>query len=45
MPAHWRDEVVTVLKGTDYLDLTWNVIRRRGADAFNGKRIIPGLPS
>ncbi len=45
MPAHWRDEVVQVLKGTSYIDLTWNVIRRRGADAFNGKRVIPGLPS
>ena len=45
MPPPWRDEVVSVLKGASYLELTWNVIRRRGADAFNGKRIIPGLPN
>ena len=45
MPPTWRDDVVRVLGGTNYLELTWNVIRRRGADAFNGKRIIPGLPN
>ena len=43
MPQAWRDQVVSVLKGTDYLELTWGVIRRKGVDMFNGKRIIPGL--
>jgi len=41
MPAAWREEVTRVLAGTNYLSLTWDVVRRKGADAFNGRRVVP----
>lgn len=41
MPPAWREDVKRVLSGTNYLALTWDVVRRKGADAFNGRRVVP----
>ena len=41
MPPAWRDEVKRVLDATEYLALTWDVVRRKGADAFDGRRVVP----
>ena len=30
-----------VLRKAGYLDLTWNLLRRKGVDFFNGTRVIP----
>jgi hypothetical protein len=38
-----REELARVLRRANYLDLTWNLISRKGVDAYNGKRVIPGL--
>jgi L-fuculose-phosphate aldolase len=43
MPETLREELASVLRRANYLDLTWNLIRRKGVDAYDGKRVIPGL--
>ena len=43
MPEALREELARVLRGANYLDLTWNLIKRKGVDAYDGKRVIPGL--
>ncbi|MBU3737418.1 MAG: class II aldolase/adducin family protein [Rhodoferax sp.] len=41
MPEHLVQEMRRVLGKANYLDLTWNLIRRKGIDFFNGTRVIP----
>jgi L-fuculose-phosphate aldolase len=43
MPEAVREELARVLRRANYLDLTWNLIKRKGVDAYDGKRVIPGL--
>jgi L-fuculose-phosphate aldolase len=41
MPLELAHEMSRVLQKAQYLDLTWNLIRRKGVDFFNGTRVIP----
>jgi L-fuculose-phosphate aldolase len=41
MPAALATEMSRVLKKANYLELTWNLIRRKGVDFYNGTRVIP----
>jgi len=41
MPSELAHEMSRVLQKAQYLDLTWNLIRRKGVDFFNGTRVIP----
>jgi hypothetical protein len=41
MPAALASEMSHVLKKANYLELTWNLIRRKGVDFYNGSRVIP----
>ncbi len=43
MPEDLRHEMRAVLEGATYLNLTWELLRRKGRDAFNGQRVIPSL--
>ena len=43
MPQSLCEEMARVLRHANYLDLTWNLVRRKGVDAFDGTRVIPGL--
>lgn len=43
MPHELRTEMREILKGVNYLDMTWELLRRKGRDAFNGQRVIPSL--
>ena len=45
MPAALVAEVQAVLARTTYIDVTWDLICRKGRDNFDGKRVIPGLPN
>jgi ribulose-5-phosphate 4-epimerase/fuculose-1-phosphate aldolase len=45
MPPTLVAEMQDVLARANYLDLTWDLIRRKGQDNFDGKRVIPGLPN
>ena len=52
LPAHTPQmapalvaEVQAVLAHADYLDVTWDLICRKGRDNFDGQRVIPGLPN
>lgn len=40
MPAHLCDEMKAVLGRANYLDVTWELIRRKGRDNFDGHRVI-----
>ncbi len=39
MPAAMAAEVKAVLARADYLDVTWDLIRRKGRDNFDGQRV------
>lgn len=41
MPPELAHEMGQVLRKAGYLDLTWNLLRRKGVDFFNGTRVIP----
>ena len=43
MPQELATEMRTVLQGVNYLDMTWELLRRKGRDAFNGHRVVPSL--
>ena len=40
MPAHLCAEMQAVLARANYLEVTWDLIRRKGRDNFDGKRVI-----
>lgn len=40
MPAHLCAEMQSVLARANYLDVTWDLIRRKGVDNFDGQRVI-----
>lgn len=40
MPAHLCAEMQSVLARANYLDVTWDLIRRKGIDNFDGQRVI-----
>jgi L-fuculose-phosphate aldolase len=40
MPTHLCDEMKAVLARANYLDVTWELIRRKGRDNFDGQRVI-----
>jgi ribulose-5-phosphate 4-epimerase/fuculose-1-phosphate aldolase len=40
MPTHLCDEMKSVLARANYLDVTWELIRRKGRDNFDGQRVI-----
>jgi L-fuculose-phosphate aldolase len=40
MPAHLVSEMQSVLVRANYLDVTWDLIRRKGLDNFDGNRVI-----
>ena len=35
--------MLTILKTVNYLDLTWDLLKRKGRDAFNGQCVVPSL--
>lgn len=41
MPTQLVHEMQGILGKANYLDLTWNLIRRKGSDFHNGSRVIP----
>jgi L-fuculose-phosphate aldolase len=41
MPEGLVHEMQVILGKANYLDLTWNLIRRKGSDFHNGSRVIP----
>jgi L-fuculose-phosphate aldolase len=41
MPDGLVHEMQVILGKANYLDLTWNLIRRKGSDFHNGSRVIP----
>ncbi len=43
MPPEMCAHVKSVLARANYLDVTWDLIRRKGRDNFDGKRVRPGL--
>jgi L-fuculose-phosphate aldolase len=45
MPPELVAEVQAVLARTTYLSVTWDLIRRKGRDNFDGTRVVPGLPN
>lgn len=45
MPLHLCTEMQSVLARANYLDVTWDLIRRKGRDNFDGKRVIAGFPN
>lgn len=45
MPAQTCDHVKSVLARSGYLGVTWDLIRRKGRDNFDGKRVIARLPN
>ena len=40
MPEHLCAEMKAVLARANYLDVTWDLIRRKGRDNFDGQRVI-----
>jgi L-fuculose-phosphate aldolase len=40
MPEHLVSEMQAVLARANYLDVTWDLIRRKGGDNFDGNRVI-----
>jgi len=40
MPEHLVSEMQSVLARANYLDVTWDLIRRKGRDNFDGNRVI-----
>ena len=45
MPPDMCAEVKATLARANYLEVTWDLIRRKGRDNFDGKRVHPGLPN
>ena len=43
MPDQHCKEMLAILKTVNYLDLTWDLLKRKGRDAFNGQRVVPSL--
>ncbi len=43
MPHEMCYEMRAVIERADYLALTWQLIRRKGHDAFDGQRVVPRL--
>ena len=43
MPLELRTQMRDILANVDYLDLTWDLLCRKGRDAFNGHRVVPSL--
>ena len=41
MPPALCHEMQATLAKADYLPVTWELIRRKGRDNFDGKRVIP----
>lgn len=45
MPPDMCAHVQSVLARASYLDVTWDLIQRKGRDNFDGKRVRPGVPN
>jgi L-fuculose-phosphate aldolase len=43
MPHDLAYEMRTVVERADYLNLTWDLVKRKGRDAFDGRRVIPNI--
>ena len=43
MPQQFAIDMRTLLQRVTYLDMTWELLRRKGRDAFNGQRVVPSL--
>jgi L-fuculose-phosphate aldolase len=43
MPHHMCFEMRALVERANYLNLTWDLIRRKGRDAFDGHRVIPRM--
>ena len=43
MPQDMCYEMRALVESAGYLALTWELIRRKGRDAFDGQRVVPRL--
>jgi L-fuculose-phosphate aldolase len=43
MPDPLCAEMRRIVEGADYLTLTYDLVRRKGRDAFNGHRVVPSI--